>query len=157
MSGICFTEACVGCPGVVVLLSVIGAIVVYLFIGWLLFKLAKEIWDNLDEILAALILLFWPLAIIVGIVFVIGSGIVAIIYYVGWYLIRLFGLPIYAADKDDLVKSERRLERKINQNSLNMIGAVDNHIDVYHQVKTTRKAKKVKVSKKETKKKKAKR
>jgi len=156
MSGICFTEACIGCPAEVVLLAAIGAVVVYIFIGWILSKLAKEIFDNLDEILAALILILWPIAIMVGVIFGVGSILTSVIYYVGWYLIRLFGLPIYAADKDDLVKSERRLEKKIDQSSLNMIDTVDHHLEVYHPVKTARKAKKVKVSKKETKKKKAK-
>lgn len=149
------TEICIAYSGEIIFLAVIGAIVVYLFVGWLLSKLAKEIFDNLDEVLAGLILIFWPVAIMVGVIFIIGSAIIAVIYYVGWYLIRFFGLPIYAADKDDLVKSERRLERKIDQSSLDMIDVVDSHMDVYHPVKTTGKAKN-KVSKKGTKKKKAK-
>jgi len=154
---ICLTEACVGCPEWIVLPAILGYIVIYVFIGWLLYKLAKEIWDNLDEVLAALILVFWPVAIMVGVLFLIGSAICSVFYYVGWYLIRLFGLPIYAADKDDLVKSERKLEKRIDNSESKVLGVVDNHMNVYHPVKITRKAKKeVKVSKKETKKKKAK-
>ena len=152
---ICLTADCVGCPAEVVVLSVIGAIVVYIFIGWILYKLAKEIFDNLDEILAGLILLLWPIAIMIGVFFIIGSVLWSIIYWIVWYFATLFRLPITAVEKDDFVKFEKRLERKIDQGSLNMIDAVDSHVDVYHPVKTTRKAKN-KVSKKGTKKKKAK-
>ena len=150
---ICFTEACVGCPDWVVGLSFIGAIVVYLFLGWILYKLAKEIWENLDEFLARMILIFWPVAILVGIVFLIMSGVCSIIYYVGWYLIRLFGLPIYAADKADLVKMERKLDRKITEGDSSIREYMDTE---YVPPKPVRKAKKPTKPKKPSKKKKAK-
>ena len=150
---ICFTEACVGCPNWVVSLSFIGAIVVYLFVGWILYRLAKEIWENLDEFLSAMILIFWPMAIIVGMMVVIGSALSSVIYYVGWYLIRLFGLPIYAADKADLVKMERKLDRKITEGDSSIREYMDTE---YVPPKSVRKAKKPTKPKKPSKKKKAK-
>jgi len=154
---ICFTDACLGCPDWVVMLSVIGAVVVYLFLGWILYKLAKEIWENLDEVLAGLIFIFWPVAILVGVVFLIMSAIGSVIYYVGWYLIRLFGLPIYAADKADLVKMERKIDRKIDEGDSKIREYIDTE---YVPPKPVRKPKKLikpkKLGKKISKKKKAK-
>jgi len=150
---ICFTEACVGCPNWVVSLSFIGAIVVYLFVGWILYRLAKEIWENLDEFLSAMILIFWPMAIIVGMMVVIGSALSSVIYYVGWYLIRLFGLPIYAADKADLVKMERKIDRKIDEGDSKIREYMDTE---YIPPKPVRKPKKETKPKKPSKKKKAK-
>ena len=73
MSGICFTAACVGCPTEVVMLALIGAVVVYALIGWLLSKLAEAIWENLDEALVVIIAIFWPIAVAIGVIVGVGT------------------------------------------------------------------------------------
>ena len=147
-------------PGWIMALAVVGAIVVYLFIGWLLYRIAKEIWNNLDEILAGLVLMLWPLAVAVGVIFVIGKGLVillsaiySIIYWFFMYFSKLLRLGITGVEIDDLVKSERKIERKIDESKSEILGAVSDHIEVYHPPKPIRKPRKSTKPKKPSKKK----
>jgi len=114
MSNICMDAACYGCPDWVVTLAVIGGILVYALIGWLIYNLIKAMWKDLDDGLMILCIIFWPIIIAGGIVVLVGSAIAAIIYYVGGYLFKLFMGPVINVDKADLRASEDRIIAKID-------------------------------------------
>ena len=105
--GICIATACGGCPEWIVALAWVGGALIYAIIGALIFAIIKSFKDDIDFEFIIMCIIAWPLIIICGIV-------VAIFYYVGGYLFRLFALPIIAVDKHDLKVSEDRIIDKID-------------------------------------------
>jgi len=109
----------------------------------------KEIFKNVDFEELMMMAVIWPLTIVGGIA-------IAVIYWVAYYLFRWLALPIIGADKYDLEKLERKVERKINDNKSDVRGLVDMHEGIYHPPKSARKPRKKTAKKASTRKKKAK-
>ena len=112
--GVYISAVCTSLPEWIFGLSIIGGLVVYIFIGLLVAYIVKLFKDNLDFEVFILALIFWPIVIVGGIAVGIISGVAAIIYYVVTYLIKLFAMPIVGVDKHDLKVAEDKILDKID-------------------------------------------
>lgn len=90
-------SAAAACPPGIQFLAVIGAVVIYILIALLIQKCIKEVTDS-DELLI-LGSMFWPIAIIIAIIFGIGY----------W-----FAFPFIGATKKDLRESEERISELVS-------------------------------------------
>lgn len=105
--GIYIDAVCQSLPGWILGLAVIGGIVLYGIVGFLIYQIIKAFKEDLDSELVVLFIIFWPIIIVGGIA-------VAILYYVVGYIFKFFAYPIVGVDKADLRESEDRIIDKID-------------------------------------------
>ncbi len=133
--GICLDAACEGAPYWVVGLAVIGGIVIYALIGWIIYSIIKSFKDDLDADFIILCIIFWP--IIIG-----GAIVYSIVYYGFGYIFKFFAMPIVGADKHDLRVLEDNIVDKMDTKITREDNKIMNYLENdYVPPKPVRKAK----------------
>ena len=100
------------CSELVSAFAVLGGIFLYALIGLVIGLVVRQFLrdgqlDDDEVLLVVLSVIFWPIAIVVGIFYVIGAWVTA---------------PLWAASRSDLRRTEDRLSRKIDNECIGRIG-----------------------------------
>ncbi len=107
------------CSELISVLAVVGGVAIYaimgVLIGSFIYAILKNASDNDREFLSAVGGVFWPLAIIAGIIYVIGM----------WFLFPLFG-----ATRDYVDRSESRVNRRIDRECSTPVDVSDD-LDIF--------------------------
>lgn len=107
------------CSDVTVIFATIGVIVAYFAIGALIGSIVNALMRNKSgddkDLLVILSVVFWPVAIVMGIVYAIA---------------RLLALPFIVATKEDLSDTEDRLNRRIDDECSTCVD-VANDLDIF--------------------------
>ncbi len=141
--GMYINGLCQNLPEWIFGLSIVGGIVVYLIVGFLVACLVKLLKDEINMDLLILALIFWPIVIVVGIAVAVVSAVSAIFYYVAVYLVKFFALPVTAVDKHDLRVAEDRILDKIDTKITREDNKIMKYLEYdYVPPKKVRKAKK---------------
>lgn len=92
-----------GCSELVQMLATVGGVVIYAvigaFIGWIVYQLVRGCDEDSRAILIALGMVFWPIAIVM-----------ILIYMVAWWI----AMPLLAATRSELRDTEERLSDRID-------------------------------------------